>query len=159
MVARREEVTQIFLQGIGLKTALSCVPPIAVAWIFFILYLRVLSPAEFWTALGLGLAGIAAGSVVVIRLILSIVPPLHRIIEVTQTANSAARDTGAIVRNIEEAATGTPQVSDHIHTVGLAAQSTGDTAASISAAASALAEQSGRLQHEVENFLGQVRAG
>jgi len=76
-------LTRIFLQGIGLKTSLSYVPPIAVAWTFFILYLRGLDASAFSTALGLGLVGIGVGSVVVIRLILSIVPPLHRIIEVT----------------------------------------------------------------------------
>ena len=83
MTTRQSSLTQIFLRGIGLKTALSYGPPIAVAWIFFILYLRGLPPAEFWTALGLGMAGIAVGSVVAIQLIFSIVPPLHRIIEVT----------------------------------------------------------------------------
>jgi len=83
MPTNRRGLMQIFLQGLGLKTSLSYVPPIAVAWTFFILYLRGLDATAFWTALWLGLAGIAVGSVVVIRLILSIVPPLQRIIDVT----------------------------------------------------------------------------
>ena len=65
--------------------------------------------------------------------------------------------TGAIVRNIENAARGTLQVSDNIHAVGNAARGTGDTAAAISTAAAALADQSVRLQQEVNGFLGQVR--
>ncbi len=77
---------RLFFRGIGLKTLLSCVPPSAVAWIFFILYLNVIGkthPEYFWTALTLGLVGIAIGSTIVFWLILSIVPPLNRITEVT----------------------------------------------------------------------------
>jgi methyl-accepting chemotaxis protein len=92
VIMRRSSLTEIFLRGIGFKTALSYGPPIAVAWIFFILYLRGLPPAEFWTALTLGLAGIAAGSVVVFLLIFSIVPPLHRIIEATEALRDGELD-------------------------------------------------------------------
>ena len=83
MAKARNGFFEIFLRGIGLKTALSFVPPCAVAWIFFLLYLRSLDGEAFWTALWLGLAAIGLGSVVVIRLILSIVPPLHDIIGAT----------------------------------------------------------------------------
>ena len=78
--------SKFFFRGIGLKTLLSCIPPSAVAWIFFILYLNVIGtthPEQFWTVLVLGLAGIAIGSVIVIWLILTIVPPLNHITEAT----------------------------------------------------------------------------
>jgi methyl-accepting chemotaxis protein len=66
--------------------------------------------------------------------------------------------TGAIVRNVEDAAVGTEEVSQNIEAVGNAAQTTGETAADISAAATHLAEQSDLLKREVDRFLGQVRA-
>ena len=56
-------VLKIFFRGIGLKTLLSYIPPSAVAWTFFVLYLRLLSrdyPDEFWTALLLGQIGRAS---------------------------------------------------------------------------------------------------
>jgi len=93
MTVSRAGLSRIFLRGIGLKTCLSYGPAIAVAWIFFLLYLRGLPPAAFWTALGLGLAGIVVGSVVAIQLVLSIVPPLHRTIEVTQSLSKGDLST------------------------------------------------------------------
>ena len=95
MTKAKERILRVFLQGIGLKTALSFVPPCAVAWVFFSLYLRSLYISDisaFWTTLSLGLAGIGLGSAVVIILILSIVPPLHRIIEVTHALREGDLD-------------------------------------------------------------------
>ena len=92
MTIKRSSLAQIFLQGIGFKLFLSYIPPCGVAWIFFILYLRGLPPPDFTVALSLGLLGIGIGSVVVIRLIFSIVPPLHRIIEVTHALREGELD-------------------------------------------------------------------
>lgn len=80
-------LARVFLSGLGLKTALSYVPPVAVAWVFFILYLAQIhksSPDTFTLTLVLGLLGIVAGSVVVIALILLIVPPLQTIVGITR---------------------------------------------------------------------------
>jgi len=65
--------------------------------------------------------------------------------------------TGAIVRNVDDVAVGTEQVSQNIEQVGGAAEITGNTAADISQAANALAEQSTLLTREVDRFLKQVR--
>jgi methyl-accepting chemotaxis protein len=80
------DLIRVFFTGIGLKIALSYVPPILAAWTFFLLLLRLVltaSPDEFRLTVASGLAGILAGSVVVVWLILSLVPPLRRIIEMT----------------------------------------------------------------------------
>ncbi len=77
---------KFFFRGIGLKTVLSYGPPSAVAWVFFALYLRLLDHGNseaFWPTLWLGLAGIAIGSSIVLWLVLTIVPPLHKITEAT----------------------------------------------------------------------------
>jgi methyl-accepting chemotaxis protein len=95
MSVTKRNIFAVFLRGIGLKTALSFVPPCAVAWAFFLLYLRSLyltDISDFWTALWLGLAGIGLGSAVVVWLILSIVPPLHRIIEATHSLREGDLD-------------------------------------------------------------------
>ncbi len=75
-----------FFRGIGLKTLLSYIPPVVVAWAFFVLYLHQLShhhPHQLVMAATLGLGGIAIGSVIVIRLILTTVPALREIVEAT----------------------------------------------------------------------------
>ncbi|WP_173984560.1 methyl-accepting chemotaxis protein [Magnetospirillum sp. SS-4] len=76
-----------FLSGIGLKIVVAFVPPVALAWLFFVMTLMEVHahrPDSFGVVLGLGLAGIGMGSLVVIWLILSVVPPLRRTVEVTE---------------------------------------------------------------------------
>jgi methyl-accepting chemotaxis protein len=75
-----------FYRGIGLRTLLSYGPPSAAAWIFFILYLRQLAaqrPDVVGVTLLVGLLGIALGCLIVFWLVLTIVPPLHRITAAT----------------------------------------------------------------------------
>ncbi|MFG1401128.1 methyl-accepting chemotaxis protein [Xanthobacter sediminis] len=65
------------------------------AWTFFILHLVNLyqfHPESFTQTLVLGLLGIAVGSVIVCVLILSIVPPLRRIVDVTSTLQQGRTD-------------------------------------------------------------------
>ncbi len=79
---------KVFTRGLGLRIFLSFLPPIILAWIFFVLYLADLAdhrPALAWLAFALGLAGIAVGSLVVFRLIVATVPPLRQLIDVTAT--------------------------------------------------------------------------
>jgi len=86
MLARLFNVARLFCHGIGLKTLLSYIPPSLVAWAFFLLYLELIfrtDPAAFWTALWLGLGGIGIGSAIVVWLVLTVVPPLRRITELT----------------------------------------------------------------------------
>lgn len=86
MFRRLVEFFQVFTSGLGLKTLLSYVPPVVVAWVFFGLYLQVLWKAhspDFDLALSLGLGGIAVGSVVVVALVLGVVPPLRHLVLVT----------------------------------------------------------------------------
>lgn len=77
---------KVFTTGIGLKLILSFVPPCGLAWVFFALYLNSIYDTErdqFWLMMTLGLIVIAIGSSIVVWLILTIVPPLRRIIETT----------------------------------------------------------------------------
>ena len=79
-------VLRMFLQGIGLKIVVAFIPPVAVAWSFFILYLlglRQNDPSLFVPALTAGLVGIGLGSVVVVWLIMTTVPALRTIVEAT----------------------------------------------------------------------------
>ncbi len=79
---------KIFVRGLGLRISLSFLPPIALAWTFFALYLRELAdhrPELLGWAAVLGLVGVAVGSVVVFWLILTTIPPIRRIIDVTGT--------------------------------------------------------------------------
>lgn len=87
MASNLLRIFRVFSSGLGLKTILSYVPPVLVAWAFFILYLgkvRETSPESFWISLVLGLSGIAVGSIIVIVLILNTVPPLRHIVDVTR---------------------------------------------------------------------------
>jgi methyl-accepting chemotaxis protein len=84
---RTGEILRAFLSGIGLKIVAAFVPPVALAWTFFVMTLMEVHthrPDSFGLILGLGLAGIGLGSLVVIWLILSVVPPLRRTVEVTE---------------------------------------------------------------------------
>jgi len=86
MGAKLYKLLRIFLHGMGLKISLAFLPPIALAWIFFITALHMMvkfQPDAFLPALLLGLLGIAAGSVVVFWLILSTIPSLREIVSIT----------------------------------------------------------------------------
>ena len=86
------DIIRVFLRGLGLQITLSFLPPVGLAWTFFILYLMELAdhrPEALWWVAGLGLTGIALGSVVVIMLIFNTIPPIRRMISVS----------GALARN------------------------------------------------------------
>ncbi len=86
MIVRITNFLRIFSSGLGLKAVLSYLPPITVAWIFFILYLndiRQSDPETFRLGLALGLSGIAVGSVIVVLLVINTVPPLRNIVAIT----------------------------------------------------------------------------
>lgn len=73
-------------RGIGLRISLSFLPPIALAWTFFILYtMKLLEQGSdrLWLTVILGLFAIAIGSLVVIWLILTTIPPIRHMIDVT----------------------------------------------------------------------------
>ncbi len=79
---------KVFLHGIGLKILIAFLPPIGLVWLFFIAYLRTLerySPDSIGGALLWGLAGIVVASTIVIWLILSTVPALREIVNVTDS--------------------------------------------------------------------------
>jgi methyl-accepting chemotaxis protein len=63
-----------------------------------------------------------------------------------------------IARNVGEAARGTRAVAGNIADVDRGAAATGEASAEVLASARALADESGRLKREVENFLAAVRA-
>ncbi len=79
---------KVFLHGIGLKILVAFLPPIGLVWIFFVAYLRTLgkyNPGSAGDALLWGMAGIAVASVIVVWLILSTVPALREIVNVTDS--------------------------------------------------------------------------
>ncbi|MFG1296307.1 MULTISPECIES: methyl-accepting chemotaxis protein [Xanthobacter] len=85
----------IFTKGLGLRIVLCFLPPIVAAWTFFILHLVNLyefHPDSFTPTLVFGLLGIAVGSVIVCILILTIVPPLRRIVDVTAVLQHGKTD-------------------------------------------------------------------
>ncbi len=89
------DTLRVFGRGIGLRTLLSYVPPVAVAWVFFLLYLGrawKTDPNAFWLALGFGVTGIFIGSVLVIVLIMDIAPPLQRIVTITNRLQKGELD-------------------------------------------------------------------
>ena len=86
MSARLYKLLRIFLHGMGLKISLAFLPPIALAWVFFVTALHMMvkfQPDLFVATLLLGLLGIAIGSVVVFWLILSTIPSLREIVSIT----------------------------------------------------------------------------
>jgi methyl-accepting chemotaxis protein len=66
--------------------------------------------------------------------------------------------TTEIARNVQEASSGTKEVSSSIVTVSEAAQKTGHIAGEALSAASALAGEATRLRQEVETFVSGMRA-
>ena len=66
--------------------------------------------------------------------------------------------TQEIARNVNEAATGTSEVSNNIATVSQAAQHTGESATQVLAAAGELAKNGERLKVQVDQFLRAVKA-
>ena len=95
MFAQLFNFLKVFSSGLGLRIVLSYIPPVLVAWVFFGLYIKGLQDAHsplLVDALGAGLTGIAVGSVVVVVLILGIVPPLRRIVEITHKLEQGKTD-------------------------------------------------------------------
>jgi methyl-accepting chemotaxis protein len=87
------------------------------------------------------------------------------IVEISQISSAIAAaveeqdaTTREIARNIQETATVTSGVSARIVEVTAAAERTGASASEVLGSAGALAEQSGALSGEVEEFLARVRA-
>ena len=66
--------------------------------------------------------------------------------------------TAEISRNIQQASAGTRQVTDYLGQLAAAVAEVGDTSNNVLTASHDLAEQSGRLDHEVGTFLHSVRA-
>jgi methyl-accepting chemotaxis protein len=87
---------------------------------------------------------------------------IGRIADLTTSISSAVEEQGAvtaeIARNVQLVATGSSDICQHIGEVSAGASSTGTASAEVLIAARDLAEQSGRLKNEVENFIATVRA-
>ncbi|SBW12959.1 putative Methyl-accepting chemotaxis sensory transducer [uncultured Alphaproteobacteria bacterium] len=87
---------------------------------------------------------------------------IARISGIQATIASAVEEqtaaTAEIARNVEQAAAGTREVSSHITEVTDAAGRAGAGASELLAAAGELAQQSERLDSEVEDFIARIRA-
>jgi methyl-accepting chemotaxis protein len=69
-----------------------------------------------------------------------------------------AAATAEISRNVQQAAHGTAQVAQNIGDVSQGASETGTASSQVLRAAEQLSSQGGRLRHEVDRFLGTIRA-
>jgi methyl-accepting chemotaxis protein len=87
---------------------------------------------------------------------------IGRINEIATTIATAVEQQSAatreIARNVQQASAGTTEVSMHIGGVSKAANDTGAASTQVFGTAEELAQQSAALRHEVENFLGNIRA-
>jgi methyl-accepting chemotaxis protein len=88
---------------------------------------------------------------------------IQRISEISSTVAAAVEQQGEasreIARNVQQAALGAAQVTSHIGEVNRGASDTGASAGQVHGSARALSNESGRLKHEVEQFLATVRVG
>jgi len=86
---------------------------------------------------------------------------IDKINELSSAIASAVEEQGAataeIARNVEQASAGTRDVATNISGVAQAASETGQMAQQVYGAANMLQEQSVQLEHEVQNFLREVR--
>jgi methyl-accepting chemotaxis protein len=93
--------------------------------------------------------------------IVGISATIDKINELSSAIASAVEEQGAataeIARNVEQASAGTREVATNISGVAQAATETGQMAQSVYTAANSLMQQSTQLEHEVENFLREVR--
>jgi len=93
--------------------------------------------------------------------IVGISSTIDKINELSSAIASAVEEQGAataeIARNVEQASAGTREVATNISGVAQAATETGQMAQSVYTAANSLMQQSTQLEHEVENFLREVR--
>ena len=82
--------------------------------------------------------------------------------EIATTVASAVEEQGAataeIARNIQQAATGTQNVSDNIVGVSTAANQSGETASDVLKSSDGLAAESQALSNEVGRFLARIKA-
>ncbi len=102
MAAKIFDLFRLFSRGVGRKILLSYGPPSAAAWVFFVyalLMLRRTHPESVHLVAVMGLTGIALGTAIVFRLILSIVPPLRAITEAMRRLERG--DTAVAVEHVE----------------------------------------------------------
>ncbi len=88
---------------------------------------------------------------------------INQINQTSQSIASAVEQQGAatqeITRNVEQAAQGTLRVSGSISGVRDGAVETGRAAGEVLTASSDLTAQADRLRHDVQSFVGRIRAG
>ena len=69
-----------------------------------------------------------------------------------------SRATNEIARNIQQASTGTAEVTSNVHGLTESASVSGQSSEQVLTAASELAKQMSTLGEQVDNFLKEVRA-
>jgi methyl-accepting chemotaxis protein len=118
--------------------------------------------AEATEEIATQVAAVQSATAGTVQLIQTIGGTIGTMNEIATTIAAAVEEQGAataeIARNIQQAATGTGQVSSSIRGVTDAASETGAASAQVLSAADELAQQAEKLRHEVGVFLGRVRA-
>ncbi|WP_029005712.1 methyl-accepting chemotaxis protein [Azorhizobium doebereinerae] len=97
-----------------------------------------------------------------VRVIEGVSQQIRQMSDVATGISAAVEEQGIatreIVRNVDQAATGTNSVTSHITDVARTAQETGAAAGQVLGASSALTDQAKRLEVEMQRFLDTVRA-
>ena len=87
---------------------------------------------------------------------------IARISEIAATIAASVEQQGMATReiagNVQQVAQGTTEVTSNITSVNMAAQQTGAAASQVLASASELSQSGERLKHQVDDFLGLMRA-
>jgi methyl-accepting chemotaxis protein len=98
-----------------------------------------------------------------VRSIASVAQTIDHINQMTSAVAGAVQEQGAataeIARNVEQASAGTREVATNITEVAAMAAETGRMAQGLFEAANGLLKESEQLEHSVESFLREVRAG
>ncbi|MBT4939273.1 MAG: DUF3365 domain-containing protein [Rhodospirillaceae bacterium] len=112
--------------------------------------------------IGAQIAGIQSATAESVTAIGSITTTISKIDNITTNIAAAVEEQGAstseIARNVEQASAGTQEVTMNIVSVSDAATKTGEAAQDVGNAVGTLKSESDSLQHQVEEFLQQIRA-
>lgn len=106
------------------------------------------------------LQNVTSGAVSSVNEISTTIARLNEIsVAIAGAVEEQAASTQEISRNSSQAADGTKEVGDNVERVTQIANETGTAADQVTSASQELSQQASTLQHEVDNFLAEVRTG
>jgi len=118
--------------------------------------------AKATNEIGTQIGAVQAATRDAVGAITDIARTIGQINEIAGSIAAAVEEQGAatqeIARNVQQAAMGTQEVTGTIARVSAAAFETGNTAREVLSAAASLAQNSGVLEHQVDQFVADIRA-